>query len=69
MSWEKNEKFVLETLKRLDEQHQDQIEKLDEIHSALVRHQSDTKWEFRILSAIWGVLVTTLNLSLKKFGI
>lgn len=69
MSWDRNEKYVLATLKRLDAQHEEQLKRLEDIHAAIAGFKSDQKWEFRMLSGIWAILVTAINLSLKKFGI
>lgn len=64
--WDEHKMHVLESLKRVEDQNTRQEKAINEIHAEIVGFKSNQKWEFRVLSLIWGLLVTGLNFLLGR---
>jgi len=63
--WDEHKMHVMNCLSRLEETQELQTTKIGEIHTEIVGFKTDQKWEFRILSVLWGLVVTGINLFIK----
>lgn len=71
--WPEHKLHILNSLKKLEDHNQrqevvlaKQTEQIGQIHSAITKFETNQKWEFRLLSLVWGVLVTGINYLLGK---
>lgn len=65
-SWESHRMHVTKSLERLEEQNESQTAKINDIHAEIVGFKTNQKWEFRVLSLLWGLMVTGINFLLGR---
>lgn len=73
--WESHQLLVMSALQdikqTLKEQNKDQAEirnEMDRIRQELAIYKTNAKWELRIMSAVWGLIIMGVNAMLGRHG-
>jgi len=59
--WDNYKIYILDELKDLKEASKKQDETLTCIQSQLTEFKTSQRWELRIMSAVWGLIILVVN--------